>query len=82
MFSFGPEHEVMALITRHIYSFVLKQNIGYFVFVVVLLNQRKRTSFYQVSVLSIYFLKRTDIIELSIMHLYKLQSIMLCCKNN
>ena len=52
----GPEHEIMAFITPHIYKFVHKQNIGYFLFIVVLLSQRIITSFHQVSVLSTYFL--------------------------
>ena len=45
----GPEHEIMAFI----YKFVHKQNIGDFLFIVVLLNRREKTSFYQISVLSI-----------------------------
>ena len=54
----GPEHEIMAFITPPTFKFVSKQNIGYFLFIVVLLNQRKKTSFYQISVLSILiFLK-------------------------
>ena len=75
-FFFGPGHEIMAFITSHIYKFVHKQNIGYFLFIVVLLSQRIITSFHQVSVLSTYFFKLTGIIELSIVHLYKLQSIL------
>ena len=62
-FFFGSEHEVMALITPHIiiHKFVHKQNIGYFLFVVVLLNQSKRTSFYQITVLSILiFFEKTS----------------------
>ena len=55
-FFFGPEHEIMAFITSHIYKIVHKQNIGYFLFIVVLLSQRIITSFHQVSVLSTYFL--------------------------
>ena len=66
----------MAFITPHIYKFVHKQNFGYFLFSVVLLSQRIITSFHQVSVLSTYFFKLTGIIELSIVHLYKLQSIL------
>ena len=73
----GPEHEIMVFIAPPIYKFVHKQNIGDFLFIVVLLNQRKKTSFYQISVLSILlFLKKlTDIIELS---KYICTSYMLC----
>ena len=79
----GPEHEIMALITPPIYKFVHKQDIGDFLFIVVLLNQRKK-NFFLSNISSIhfnfFFKKLTDIIELSIRHLYKLQSIMLFYK--
>ena len=70
----GPEHEIMVFITPPIYKFVHKQNIGDFLFIVVLLNQRKKTSFYQISVLSILiFFKKTYRHYRTVkMHLYKL----------
>ena len=73
----------MAFITPPIYKCVHKQNMGYFLFIVVLLNQRKKPLFikYQ-SYLFFFFKKLTDIIELSTMHLYELQSIMLFYKKD
>ena len=41
----GPEHEIMAFITPPIYKFVHKQNNGYFLFIVVLLDQREKPLF-------------------------------------
>ena len=44
-FTFSPEHEIMAFITPPIYKYVHKQNMGYFLFIVVLLNQGKKPLF-------------------------------------